>query len=193
MCNLYILQLTRSSEPLYQRSTVVNGGSSITSNIRTSSSAALPPDDGIMSCIIRKAADFQGLESGAINIETQATRYLEGQEYSSHYDWGGPNHRHTTIFAFLEANCTNCGTKFPLVSSHWERTMFPSFTHDWDKKPGKLCRYIECDFEALVVKPVAGNAIFWRNLHQNGTGDLRTLHAGLPVTAGTKVGLNIWT
>jgi prolyl 4-hydroxylase len=148
-------------------------------------------------CLSRRTCSstsfFQGFESAAINIETQATRYLEGQGYSSHYDLGGPNLRHTTIIAFLEANCTNCGTKFPLLSSHWDETMFPFFKHDWDTKPERLCRYIECKSEALVVNPVARNAIFCRNLHQNGTGDLRTLHAGLPVTEGTKVGLNIWT
>lgn len=142
---------------------------------------------------MNRAAELQGFESAAMNIETQATRYEEGQEYTSHYDWGASNRRHTTIFAILEANCTNCGTMFPLLKPHWEETMFPFYKYNWDKKPERLCRYIECEEETLVVKPVAGNAIFWRNLREDGTGDLKTLHAGLPVTKGTKVGMNIWT
>ncbi|KAI0477205.1 hypothetical protein GGR56DRAFT_673619 [Xylariaceae sp. FL0804] len=44
----------------------------------------------------------------------------------------------------------------------------------------------------LAVKPIRGNALFWINLHANGTGDERTRHAGLPPTAGVKTALNIW-
>lgn len=35
--------------------------------------------------------------------------------------------------------------------------------------------------------------LFWRNLLPNGQGDPRTLHAGMPLTKGIKVGLNIWS
>jgi len=44
----------------------------------------------------------------------------------------------------------------------------------------------------LAFRPVAGNALFWVNLHANGTGDARTRHAGLPVVAGRKTAMNIW-
>lgn len=44
----------------------------------------------------------------------------------------------------------------------------------------------------LAFRPIAGNALFWVNLFANGTGDTRTLHAGLPVGEGTKTAMNIW-
>ncbi|KAH8677681.1 hypothetical protein BX600DRAFT_506698 [Xylariales sp. PMI_506] len=44
----------------------------------------------------------------------------------------------------------------------------------------------------IAFRPASGNAIFWVNLHQNGTGDERVKHAGLPVMGGVKTGMNIW-
>jgi prolyl 4-hydroxylase len=60
------------------------------------------------------------------------------------------------------------------------------------------CQFADCDRpygERVTFKPIAGNAVFWMNLKDGGKGegDLKTLHAGLPVTSGTKMGLNIWT
>lgn len=56
--------------------------------------------------------------------------------------------------------------------------------------------FIDCDEEyekGVTFRPVPGNAIYWENLLPNGRGDERTLHAGLPLTGGGKVGMNIWT
>lgn len=47
--------------------------------------------------------------------------------------------------------------------------------------------------DGLTVNPIAGSALFWVNLHADGMGDERMLHAGLPVPDGSKTGLNIWT
>ena len=45
----------------------------------------------------------------------------------------------------------------------------------------------------LAFKAIPGNALFWVNLFpENGTGDGRTLHAGLPVKGGVKTAMNIW-
>ena len=44
----------------------------------------------------------------------------------------------------------------------------------------------------LAFRPIAGNAVFWVNLHANGTGDMRTRHAGLPLESGRKTAMNIW-
>ncbi len=43
----------------------------------------------------------------------------------------------------------------------------------------------------FVARPVPGNAIFWMNLHPNGTGDDRTAHAALEIIYGVKFGMNI--
>ncbi|KAG0648379.1 putative prolyl 4-hydroxylase 10 [Hyphodiscus hymeniophilus] len=181
----YLHQL---ATPHYKNSTTYTlNGTEIASGARTSTSAFLPFDDGVVSCITQRAAEFQGFESVA-NVESiQATKYEEGQQFKPHYDWFLPKERNlslnraSTFFAILAANCTNCGT------------IFPRLLYDWEREDEKLCKYVECGQKSLVVKPIPGSAIFWRNLHENGTGNKLTWHAGLPVLDGTKVGLNIWT
>lgn len=42
-----------------------------------------------------------------------------------------------------------------------------------------------------AVFPKKGSAIYWLNLHANGTGDARTKHAGCPVLIGSKWGMLI--
>jgi len=61
------------------------------------------------------------------------------------------------------------------------------------------CQALKCtnddgsDVEWVEVNAKVGTAIFWFNLDPWGTTDDLTLHAGMPVINGTKVGLNIWT
>jgi prolyl 4-hydroxylase len=65
-----------------------------------------------------------------------------------------------------------------------------------EDEEGKWCEYIDCDEEwekGVTFRPVEGNAVFWVNLQEDGHGDERVLHAGLPVTSGKKLGMNIWT
>lgn len=66
------------------------------------------------------------------------------------------------------------------------------------------CRFVECEGGrvktgegglGVTFKPVEGNAVFWTNFRADGSaeGYRETWHAGLPVTKGEKVGLNIWS
>jgi prolyl 4-hydroxylase len=62
------------------------------------------------------------------------------------------------------------------------------------------CGVLQChddegkEVEWLEVRPKVGTAIFWYHLDPvSGEGDRKTLHAGMPVINGTKVGLNIFT
>lgn len=65
---------------------------------------------------------------------------------------------------------------------------------DWSKEDNAWCDFVECnETEHVTFKPVVGSVVFWKNLLPDGQGDERTLHAGLPLTSGKKVGLNIWT
>ena len=41
----------------------------------------------------------------------------------------------------------------------------------------------------VSVKPIAGSAIFWYNLHDTGEPDRLTLHGACPVLYGTKWGM----
>jgi hypothetical protein len=90
--------------------------------------------------------------------------------------------RITTLFAILEADCRECGTTFPKIAI------------DWKNEDTRWCDVMDCgDTEHLTTKPVLGSALFWKNLHADGEGDSRVLHAGLSVKSGVRVGLNIWS
>jgi len=161
-------------------------GQMIIKSSRTSSSAFLPNNDSIVSCIKNRAAEFQGFMPVHKIEGLQVVRYKESEEYSAHYDWGVANEfrsdRDTTFLAFLEADCEECGTEFPRIAI------------DWAGEDTRWCEFVDCEKrDSVTFKPVAGSAIFWRNLMSNGTGDPRTLHAGLPLSSGTKIALNIWT
>ncbi|KAJ9606922.1 hypothetical protein H2200_008933 [Cladophialophora chaetospira] len=154
---------------------------------RTSSTAFLPDEDPVVQCIKQRAADFQGYADVEQVDEIQVTHYEGGQQFRNHYDWKsfgerGTTDRETTFFAYLDANCTNCGTRFPYLS------------YDWTAADQSWCQWVDCGEPALTIKPVPGSALFWRNLYNNGTGDRRSLHEGLPLTGyDFKTGLNIWT
>jgi prolyl 4-hydroxylase len=62
------------------------------------------------------------------------------------------------------------------------------------------CEMVDCDEEwerGVTFRPREGSGVFWMNMERDVDGvmrgDERTLHAGLPVTSGGKVGMNIWT
>jgi prolyl 4-hydroxylase len=171
----------------YKRSeSTLQDGSLGIGDYRTSVSAALPVNDPVVQCITQRAADLQGFMSKTDFEAFQVVQYTEGQKFDAHYDWyhnatqQNNTGRITSIFATLSADCTDCGTQFPHM------------LYDWEKEDPRLCEYVDCHRRELSVKPIEGNALFWRNLNADGSGDTRTLHAGLPLPRGTKVGLNIF-
>ncbi|KAF4159459.1 hypothetical protein CNMCM6936_004357 [Aspergillus lentulus] len=136
-----------------------------------------------------------------------AQRYNASGHYRHHYDWAGSvargGDRASTFMVYLDDNCTGGGTNFPRLRMPVDR---------------RWCRFLECQDEdaseledgdrdetqkrktrargtgeGITFKPIKGNAIFWENLRPDGTGYPETWHAALPVTSGTKVGLNIWS
>lgn len=121
----------------------------------------------------------------------QLVKYGQGQRYHFHTDWfTDPKHttasqggnRISSFFGYVSVvNVTGGGTNFPMLDApHDER---------W-------CEFIDCDEpweNGVTFRPVEGNFVYWENLLWDGTGDQRNLHAGLPVTSGQKVGMNIWT
>ncbi|KAI0512914.1 2OG-Fe(II) oxygenase superfamily protein [Xylaria bambusicola] len=158
---------------------------------RTSQSTNVERDD-IVRCIEERALLFQGFDTPRTHLEPlQLVKYGTGERYHFHTDWftnaaqassavGG--NRQSSFFAYVSAeNITGGGTNFPMVKApHHAR---------W-------CDFIDCDEpweNGVTFRPIVGNAVFWSNLLDDGTGDQRTLHAGLPVTSGSKIGMNIWT
>lgn len=162
---------------------------------RTSKSTSVPRDP-IIDCIISRALTIQNPALPRSHVEPlQLVSYTQNQSYHFHTDWftnpslASPSHggnRISSFFAYVSVDpeTTGGGTNFPVLNApHGE---------EW-------CGIVDCDAEwedGVTFRPVEGNAIFWMDMvEERGVmvGDERTLHAGLPVTSGGKVGMNIWT
>lgn len=126
----------------------------------------------------------------------QLVRYERGGRFGLHQDWfhglkkttlNGTErsyNRFCTVFAYLADDCVGGGTYFPHIPAVPAGSDDDKFSREMvDAETGK----------GLVVKPKRGNAVFWINLHMNGTGDERVRHAGLPVESGVKLGINLWS
>ncbi|KAI0131099.1 hypothetical protein F4814DRAFT_437711 [Daldinia grandis] len=160
---------------------------------RTSQSTNVPRD-AVVRCIEERALLFQGFDVPRTHLEPlQLVKYGQGERYHFHTDWytnaaahatsalGG--NRLSSFFAYVAASedITGGGTNFPMVAA---------------PRDGRWCEFVDCDEpweNGVTFRPIVGNAVFWQNLLEDGTGDQATLHAGLPVTSGSKIGMNIWT
>ncbi|TRX88345.1 hypothetical protein FHL15_010783 [Xylaria flabelliformis] len=188
--------IIKVGENRFNPSVVHKNGKMVQNPYRTSWSAALPAEDPVVECVLERSRKFLGTILNPSEDEMgvpQLVRYTEGQEYNLHHDWmripqaafdGSPRtfNRVASFFVILQDTCTGGETWFPFI-----KAISPQ-----PKKgdEGRLWR--EHEDGGLAFKPVAGNAIFWVNLFPNGTGDTRTVHAGLPVTGGLKTAMNIW-
>ena len=177
------------------------GGGQQLHRVRTSQSTNVARD-AVVRCIEARALAFQGLDdAAAARLEpVQLVRYGRGERYHFHTDWftdaahataalGG--NRASSFFAYLHVSngtggerVRGGGTNFPLV--------------DAPRGGGRWCELVDCDEpwdRGVTFRPVEGNAVYWDNLvpGAGGRGDPRTLHAGLPVVSGEKIGMNIWT
>ena len=178
------------SEPHFAQSGITFNDlkSRIDIDIRNSLSA-VPERDAIVRDIENRALAFQGPTVPGPLEQLKVVRYHEQGKLSYHHDWfddigarkRGRN-RHSSFFVYLEANCTGGGTHFPYLRL--------------PEKKGRWCEFIDCDIEdgaGVIFKPIRGNAVFWQNLRNNGSGHDGVLHSGLPVESGVKTGMNIWT
>lgn len=119
----------------------------------------------------------------------QIVRYTRGQKFDVHHDWydspqrvrdgsGRIFNRIASFFVFLEDGCEGGETWFPYLEERVRQV-----------GEGKWRRHED---GGLAFRPRNGSALFWINLHANGTGDGRVVHAGLPLEGGRKTAMNIW-
>ncbi|KAF2833558.1 hypothetical protein CC86DRAFT_242781, partial [Ophiobolus disseminans] len=166
---------------------------------RTSQSTSLESDN-IVRCIEQRALDFQGFDTKRERLEPlQLVKYAQQQEYHAHTDWftgsaqttpefGGNRLSSFFVYVHASSDIIGGGTQFTLLDAPQDE---------------RWCEWINCDAEledGMVFRPVQGNAVFWRNLVEvkrggkaEYMGDRRTVHAGLPVQRGEKLGMNVWT
>lgn len=184
--------LTSISEPDFKASTVVTtNGDSAVQSVRSSQSTSIRRDK-VVACVEERALEFQGFNMPKTHVEAiQLVKYGETERYHFHTDWFGDDghataslggNRVSSFFGYIKAeNVTGGGTNFPALDS------------DVDER---WCKFVDCDQPydyGVTFQPIEGNAVFWSNLYQTGSGDRRTTHAGLPVVKGQKIGMNIWT
>ncbi|KAK1580047.1 2OG-Fe(II) oxygenase family oxidoreductase [Colletotrichum navitas] len=167
---------------------------------RTSWSAGLPAEDAVVRCVTRRAEGFMGaaLAPGRDEVGApQLVRYTAGQRFNVHHDWYDtfqPDartgrdrqwNRFASFLAVLEDGCAGGETWFPRV-----RAATPQ--HHLAEEAEGARHWRRHEDGGLAFRPVRGNAVFWVNLHANGKGDERVVHAGLPVASGVKTAMNIW-
>lgn len=149
--------------------------------------------DDVARCIEQRALALQGHDVPQSHVEPlQLVKYGVGEQYRFHLDWftdpahataGVGGNRVSSFFAYIHVanDTTGGGTRFPALDA---------------PRDERWCAVVDCDepYEnGVTFRPVEGNAVYWENLLANGVGDARTLHAGLPVATGQKIGMNIWT
>jgi prolyl 4-hydroxylase len=203
-----IALLLDTAEPRFAPSQVTKHGRQQQTSDRTSSSAGLPRDDPAVMCVLNRTRSFLGtmMRDGWDEMgPPQLVRYTAGQKFNMHHDWfespqWAPDgsfrkwNRVASFFAILQDNCTGGETYFPYAKpivpakAMWQGDASRRQSDGKEMKP--LWRAHEDG--GLAFRPVAGNAIFWVNLHANETGDVRTNHAGLPLGQGLKTAMNIW-
>lgn len=173
---------------------------------RRSETAWLPSVDPVVACVRGRAAEFEGYAPNATLDALAAVRYQPGGRFGMHHDWDTERRREfdrrTSFFATLACDgaggtCEGGSTYFPFVRPTWGNAA--RFGRPW-------CRWVDCGYDeggaggegagqgaGVAVRPIKGNALFWVNFREDGTGVDETVHEGAPLLEGTKIGMNIWT
>ena len=171
----------------WQVSTVFNDGIETTDDSVRKSEKALLYRDETVQCIEQRALSIQGWPESTFVERLWTQRYNVSGHYAHHYDWATASkesRRVSTFMVYLSADCEGGGTNFPKLA-------MPKDRHS--------CEFVECsvgvvpEVEGVTFKPRKGAAVFWTNFDADGRGYKETIHAGMPVTKGTKIGLNIWS
>jgi len=102
----------------------------------------------------------------------QAQRYEAGQQFKPHWDYFTPDATDYQRFAGTRGNRT------------WTFMVYLN-----DGMAGGDTRFTEID---CAVKPKAGMALLWNNLHADGSPNPATKHCGEPVISGYKLIITKW-
>ncbi|KAI1333791.1 hypothetical protein F5Y15DRAFT_430378 [Xylariaceae sp. FL0016] len=206
--------LLEISEPLFEPSTITNDGDKTHQDVTIrDSEVALIPRTEMVRCIEQRARAVQGWREDLWIERLRTQRYGRSQHYAHHFDWGSGARgwgRVSSFMAWVQADdVEGGGTEFPLLVRdgpdapwcRWVECLEPTAetAGDCGREPDKggssRCKLRGEPITGVTFRPMAGNAVFWENFRPDGTGRgfEETWHAGLPVTKGTKVGLNIWS
>lgn len=138
---------------------------------RTSHSCHMERGDSLVRAISDRIVVLMGVD-GATGETLQGQRYTVGQEYKPHWDY------------------------FPVNKTYWPHMRAQGGQRCWtamiflsDVEGGGETHF---PYAGFMVSPMEGMLILWNNLLPDGAPNRDTLHAALPVTAGTKYVVTKW-
>uniref|UniRef100_A0A2M4BK34 procollagen-proline 4-dioxygenase n=2 Tax=Anopheles marajoara TaxID=58244 RepID=A0A2M4BK34_9DIPT len=163
------IEITRNS---LKRAMVGDHTKQEVSKQRTSSSAWLDdPMHVYVRTVSRRTEDMTGLTMWAAE-ELQVGNYGIGGHYLPHYDYATPEEGKEPYANIGKGNRIATVMYYLTDVEIGGATVFPEI--------------------GVGVFPRKGSAVFWYNLHRNGTPDPRTLHGACPVMLGSKWVANKW-
>lgn len=169
----HLIQLAENRQ-CFKRSGVHDGTHGGTQDdSRTSWSCILDQgEDEVVKRIEDRVASLSSMPR--IHIEPfQIVRYQPGQFFKGHYDFYPPG---------------GLGTEMAIA--HRGQRLYTFFVYLNDVPGGG--GHTHFPKVPIRVSPNKGNAVFWSNLHPDGTVDYSTYHEGEPPKSDVKYGLNIW-
>ncbi|KAI0154555.1 hypothetical protein GGR57DRAFT_105596 [Xylariaceae sp. FL1272] len=159
--------------------------------------AVLEQQDPFVKCVLNRAQRFLGT-MGSPDFELLSlARYGVSHKVSLHAD-ASPEHlideesqrpynRRTSFFVYVHASDDLEGgeTYFPRIPPPRTDVGLPS-------NSAVVSINNSSGVPSLAVKPISRSAVFWVGMTPDDTIDMNTIHKGLPVTKGEKIGMNIW-
>lgn len=158
-------------EPKLKRSSIGQDSHGFTSETRTSSNGWIAHDETpLVRILMERFAKVQlmDFEKDQDRMELlQFVRYNHGEQYQAHHDFSvsPTSQRFSTLLIYLKTPREGGATSFP-----------------------------HADGGALELKAKSGDAVLFYSMTEDGNGDVRSLHAGLPVNSqDQKWVVNLWT
>jgi prolyl 4-hydroxylase len=140
-------------------------------DFRTSETADLPPGDPLVASVYRRLADHAGLNIAHAEA-LQGQRYAPGQQFKAHTD-------------FFEPTGLDY---FPHTADGGQRT-WTLMVYLNEPQAGGATRFVNLN---KMIQPETGKLLAWNNRLADGGVNSFTLHAGMPVRAGTKYIITAW-
>ncbi|WEK46681.1 MAG: 2OG-Fe(II) oxygenase [Candidatus Andeanibacterium colombiense] len=138
---------------------------------RTSYSGDVDPHDSFVRKIQRRIDDLLGIP-GEYGETVQGQRYLPGQEFKQHFDW------FDTERDYWQAEVTRGGQR------SWTAMVFLNAVEAGGTTGFPLLQ--------MSIEPRPGALLIWNNSDAAGDPNEWTLHAGMPVEAGSKYIITKW-
>jgi len=140
-------------------------------DFRTSETADLPGSEPLVSSVYHRLAAYAGLNVAHAEA-LQGQRYAPGQQFKAHTDYFEP-----TGLDY-----------FPHTENGGQRT-WTMMVYLNEPEAGGATRFVHLN---KLFQPETGKLLAWNNRTADGTPNAFTLHAGMPVRAGTKYIITAW-